>query len=93
MPPDDVEVGGGKALFAPVAGRGDDGLVFSNEMLEVFNGFQRHVVFVVPEVHVGSGIGALLRHGQRDGSLVFGLRRRSGLAAAQSKEQRGERKS
>ena len=84
MPPDEVEIGGGKALFAPVAGGGDDRLVFADHLFEIFDLLDRHRVLVIAKVDIGARVGALLRDGKRHRAIVF--RRRGGSVTGSQEE-------
>ena len=58
MSPDHLEVRQGKALLAPVTWRGNDRLMFSDHLLEIFDHFQRNLVLGIAEVDERAGVNA-----------------------------------
>ena len=69
-----------KTLLPPVTGRGDDGLVSARHFFKFFNGLQRHIILVLPEVDIGPGIGSVGReeHGVPAGGGIDRGRRLGG---------------
>src|SRR5713101_978893 len=59
VPPNDIEICGREILLTPIARGGDNGLVFADHRLEIFNHFERDVVLLVAEIHKRAGVRAM----------------------------------
>ena len=61
MPSHDFDCALGKCCSAPEAGKRDDRLVLANELLEVLDPLQGHVVLGVAKLDVGARVRAVFR--------------------------------
>ena len=81
MLPDHLKACGRKILFAPVAGGGDDRLVLAHHVVEIFDPFQRDILFRLAEINECPCISPVLRDHHFHGSVAIGLSGPRGLMA------------
>ena len=82
MTPDHIQVRGRKILFTPVARGGDDGLMFSDHVLEFLDHLECDFVFGVTEIYERTRVGAPLRKDDLDRRFRIQRNRFGGFFAA-----------
>ena len=89
--PNDIEIVHRKILLSPIAGRRDDGLMFADHLLEIFDHLQGHVVLGVAKIHECPGVSAVLGDGYLNRTIPIDACSSRGLLACCDEQRYAER--
>src|SRR5260370_11361156 len=82
--PNDIQIVRRETLLAPIARGSNDGLMFADHCLEILDHFQRHVIFLVTEIHERAGVSAMFGNHNLNGTIgIDGGNRRTLVASSE----------